>query len=158
MIDKIVDYRIHEIREAERLLSYISVEEFVEFLRQNTEPLQHEHPGLQRGLENAFSREPNKGGFVLIAECYGMLLGALVMLRTGMAGDVPENLLLHLSVHDGARNVGVGGALIHHALEICKGDVKLHVEYSNPIKRFYERFGFRFTSKYGEMRYHHEST
>jgi len=37
------------------------------------------------------------------------------------------------------------------AIELCDGDVKLHVEYDNPAKRLYERIGFK--NKYADMRF-----
>ena len=150
-----IDYRIHEIRKTEDLSPFMTLKELVHFLNQNMRPYQDEFRDIQRGLEYAFSREPGKGGFVLLAESYGMPVGVLVMLNTGMGGYVPENLLLFVSVHETSRNAGIGSALVCHALKLCKGDIKLHVEYHNPAKRLYEKLGF--TSKYAEMRYCCES-
>ena len=44
----------------------------------------------------------------------------------------------------------MGSCLVEKALDICTGDVKLHVEYDNPTISLYERYGF--TSKYAEIR------
>ena len=93
-----------------------------------------------------------KGGFVLIAEHDEKPIGALLMLRTGMAGYIPENVLLFVGVSPDARGKGIGSKIIRKGFELADGDVKLHVEYDNPAKRLYERLGM--TSKYAEMRYH----
>ncbi len=88
---------------------------------------------------------------VSVAETDLKPLGALVMLRTGMKGYVPENILLFVAVDPSARGEGLGSRLVKHAIALCDGNVKLHVEYENPAKRLYERLGF--TNKYAEMRY-----
>ena len=79
------------------------------------------------------------------------LAGALVMLNTGMAGYVPENILLFVSVHPDMRGHGIGGELIKRCCAECDGQVKLHVDFGNPAKRLYERLGFEHV--YDEMRY-----
>ncbi|MFH0918962.1 MAG: GNAT family N-acetyltransferase [Fibrobacterota bacterium] len=155
MKQKTINCKIHEIRTEEELSPFMTLYALVEFLNENMKPYQDECRDIQRGIEYAFSREPGKGGFVLLAESYGMPVGALVMLNTGMGGYVPENLLLFVSVHESARNAGIGGNLVCQALKLCKGDVKLHVEFHNPAKRLYEKLGF--ASKYAEMRYYCES-
>ena len=73
------------------------------------------------------------------------------MLRTGMKGYVPENILVFVSILPEMRGTGLGGKLIERGVREAEGDVKLHVEYDNPAKRLYERLGF--TTKYAEMRY-----
>ena len=47
--------------------------------------------------------------------------------------------------------MGIGSIMLKKALEISEGDMALHVEYDNPAKHLYERFGF--TTKYAEMRW-----
>jgi len=93
---------------------------------------------------------PGEGGFLILAEEKGTLLGALLMLNTGMTGFVPPNILLFVTVHPDHRGRGLGRKIIDHSVAQCDGDVKLHVEYDNPAKRLYERVGF--TTKYAEMR------
>jgi len=64
---------------------------------------------------------------------------------------IRENILVYLAVHSAIRNRGIGSELLEKALEIVKGDIALHVEYDNPARHLYERYGF--TSKYAEMRW-----
>ena len=121
------------------------------FLHENLKPYQDTVEDVERGLDYAFSSEPGMGGFILLAHDDDRLLGALVMLRTGMAGYIPPNLLLFVAVDAQHRGNGIGCKLCEAAIAQCEGDVCLHVEYDNPAKRLYERIGF--TSKYAEMRY-----
>jgi len=105
---------------------------------------------IARGMSDALSPAPPGRGFVLLAMDGDRLVGALLMLRTGMSGYVPENLLLYVAVDPEERGRGVGSRLCREAAAACDGDVKLHVEYDNPAKRLYERLGFE--NKYAEMR------
>ena len=122
-----------------------------EFLHESLKPFDDPVDEIIDGLDYALSEDPGKGGFVLLAEEDGEPVGSVVMLRTGMKGYIPENVLLYVAVRPDMRGRGVGGRIIRRSLEAAKGDVKLHVEYDNPAKRLYERIGF--TSKYAEMRY-----
>jgi GNAT superfamily N-acetyltransferase len=109
-------------------------------------------PEVRQGITDALAPESLEPGFVLMAEVDEKVLGALIMLRTGMKGYIPENFLLMVAVDPVTRGAGVGSKIIRRAFELADGDVKLHVEYDNPAKRLYERLGM--TNKYAEMRYH----
>lgn len=123
----------------------------VAFFHQHLKPYDDTVPDIQRGLDDALGDRPGAGGFIFLARVAERLAGALVMLRTGMSGYVPENLLLFVAVDGRLRGQGVGARLVQAAVEHCDGDVKLHVEYDNPAKRLYERLGF--SNKYAEMRF-----
>jgi ribosomal-protein-alanine N-acetyltransferase len=121
------------------------------FLHEHLKPYQDTLPDIRRGLDDALGNQPSPGGFVLLARLESRLVGALVMLRTGMTGYISPNLLLFVAVDGSLRGRGIGATLVRAALDRCDGDVKLHVEYDNPAKRLYERLGF--STKYAEMRY-----
>jgi len=123
----------------------------VSFLHEHLTPYQDTPPDIRRGLDDALGNHPAAGGFVLLARLDGQLVGALVMLRTGMKGYIPENLLLFVAVDGALRGRGIGAELVRTAVASCDGDVKLHVEHDNPARRLYERLGF--ASKYVEMRF-----
>ncbi len=108
-------------------------------------------PDIRQGIAGALKPLLGKAGFILIAELDREPVGALVMLRTGMKGFVPENLLLWVAVAPKVRGKGVGSRVIRRSFELADGDVKLHVEYDNPAKQLYERLGM--INKYAEMRY-----
>lgn len=143
--------KIHELRRLEDFPSWISPEELAVFLHESLKPYEDSIPDIRQGIADALEPKAGEPGFILVAETNQKPLGALVMLRTGMKGYVPENLLLWVAVAPEARGKGVGGQIIKRSFEVADGDVKLHVEYDNPAKRLYERLGM--VNKYAEMRY-----
>jgi GNAT superfamily N-acetyltransferase len=136
---------------AEELERRIEKRRLAEFLHESLKPFDDPVEEIIDGLDYALSDDPGRGGFVLLAEEDGEPVGSVVMLRTGMKGYIPENVLLYVAVRPDMRGRGVGGRIIRRSLEEAEGDVKLHVEYDNPAKRLYERIGF--VSKYAEMRF-----
>jgi [ribosomal protein S18]-alanine N-acetyltransferase len=133
------------------LPEWLSIEKFAVFLNEVMRPYEDKVPDVERGLRYALSDRPGEGGFIVIAAEGERLVGAVVMLDTGMSGYVPGNLLLFIAVDPSHRNEGIGGELIGYVKQRVEGDIKLHVEPDNPAKRLYERQGF--TNKYLEMRY-----
>jgi len=123
----------------------------VRFLHEDMKPYEDRVEDIERALDYVFSKEPGMGGRIILGAWEGALVGAVVMLRTGMKGYIPENVLLFVGVSPSMRGKGIGGILIRRAIDAVEGDVKLHVEYENPAKRLYERIGF--TTKYAEMRF-----
>jgi ribosomal protein S18 acetylase RimI-like enzyme len=143
---------IHELRQMDDFPSWTSPDELARFLHESLKPYEDPLPEVRRGITDALAPHTGEPGFVLIAELDQKVVGALIMLRTGMKGYIPENLLLMVAVDPSTRGMGVGSQVIKRSFELSDGDVKLHVEYDNPAKRLYERLGM--TSKYAEMRYH----
>lgn len=142
---------IHEIRRPQDCPHWANWNGLAAFLHESLKPYEDTVADIRQGLADAFTVRDGRAGFVLIAEFERRPVGALVIVRTGMKGYVPENLLLFVAVHPLARGGGIGRRLVERALALCEGGVKLHVEYENPAKRLYERMGF--TTKYAEMRY-----
>ncbi len=138
----------------EELNLHLSLDALVSFLHENLKPYEDAPPDIKAGIDYALSNEPTQGGFVLLAKDGEQLVGALIMLKTGMKGYVPPNLLLFVAVDSSRRGQGIGAALIRRAQGLSEGDIKLHCEYANPARRLYERLGF--TSKYAEMRWMYE--
>jgi ribosomal-protein-alanine N-acetyltransferase len=127
---------------------WITRSQLVEYFHTTMRPYEDKPADIHRALEYAFN--PERGGFLMLARLEGKLAGALLMLKTGMSGYVPENILLFVAVTPSLRGKGIGRKLIDNAIEQCSGSVKLHVEYDNPARRLYERIGF--TTMYAEMR------
>jgi ribosomal-protein-alanine N-acetyltransferase len=123
----------------------------VQFFHETMKPWHDRREDIVHALDYAFSDAKGEGGFLMLAAQNRSLVGALLMLNTGMIGYVPEHLLLFVSVDPSQRGSGLGTKIIRRSIAECKGNVKLHVEYENPAKRLYERLGF--TSKYAEMRF-----
>jgi DNA-binding MarR family transcriptional regulator/ribosomal protein S18 acetylase RimI-like enzyme len=142
---------IHEIRTMDGFPAWAYFDAVAEFLHENLKPYEDTLPDIGQGMRDAIAPQDRDPGFILLAEEDGRLVGALVMLSTGMKGYVPEHLLLFVAVDGAVRGRGIGSRLVRHAVDLCPGEVKLHVEYDNPARALYERLGF--TSKYAEMRF-----
>ena len=123
----------------------------VRFFHETMQPHHDSLEDVARALDYALVPEKGQGSFVMLAHRGESLLGALCMLKTGMGGYIPANILLFVTVDPETRGQGIGKRLIEHCLAEVDGDVKLHVEYDNPAKRLYERLGF--ATKYAEMRW-----
>lgn len=146
--------QVLEISSQGELEKHISIENLTSFLHENLKPYEDTPQDIRAGIEYALSSEPSQNGFILLAKKGGRLKGALVMLKTGMRGYVPPNLLLFVAVEVSQRGQGTGATLVQKAQALVEGGIKLHCEYTNPARRLYERLGF--TSKYAEMRWTHE--
>lgn len=125
--------------------------EVARFFHETMKPYNDTLEDVQKALDYALVPGRGQGGFLMLVHEQERLLGALLMLQTGMKGYIPEHILLFVSVLPETRGRGIGGQLITRSIAECDGDVKLHVEYENPAKRLYERLGF--TSDYAEMRF-----
>ncbi len=150
-MDTPMDIRLHIIRDPTEIPDFTDQDCIAGFFHSQMRPWNDTLADIQRGLDYAFSEAEGMGGFLVLAEQERALLGALLMLNTGMGGYVPAHLLLFVAVTPEQRGKRIGRALIERALSLVDGPVKLHVEYDNPAKRLYERMGFE--SKYAEMRY-----
>jgi ribosomal-protein-alanine N-acetyltransferase len=137
-----------KVESADLMPVWVTRSRLVEFLHTTMKPYHDKPEDIDRALDYAFN--PQRGGFLMLARQEDRLAGALLMLKTGMSGYVPENILVFVSVAPDLRGRGIGRRLIDHSLAQCSGSVKLHVEYDNPARRLYERIGF--ASKYAEMR------
>lgn len=123
-----------------------------DFLHRVMKPYEDKPDDILRGIDYALGLNP--GGFIVLAHVEGRLAGASVVLRTGMSGYIPPNLLLFIGVEPEIRGHGVGRKIINAIVENTEGDIKLHVEESNPARHLYERCGFQ--KKYFEMRLKNE--
>jgi ribosomal protein S18 acetylase RimI-like enzyme len=144
------DLTLRFVREWSEFPKHLPPDRVAAFLHRALVPFEDKPEDIDRGISDALSPEPPRRGFVLLALDGDRLVGALVMLKTGMKGYIPENLLLFVAVDPACRGRGIGGRLCLAATQDVDGGVKLHVEYDNPAKRLYERLGFE--NKYAEMR------
>jgi ribosomal-protein-alanine N-acetyltransferase len=137
-----------KVESFDQIPAWTNRDQLVDFLHTTMKPYEDKPEDILRAFEYAFN--PARGGFLMLARLEGKLAGALLMLKTGMSGYVPENILVFVTVTPDLRGRGIGRRLIDHSVEQCSGSIKLHVEYDNPARRLYERIGF--TTKYAEMR------
>lgn len=120
-----------------------------EFLFKHLEQYGDKKEDIEKAINYAIKEIPSFGGFIL--EGYNdEVVGAVVINRTGMSGYIPENILVYIAVDNTLRGKGYGKALMEKAVELCKGDIALHVEKDNPARLLYEKIGFK--NPYLEMR------
>ena len=107
---------------------------------------------ITKAIEYSQQKNLGRGGFTLLAldEDTEDIIGAVVINETNMGGYIPENILVYIAVHQERRGEGLGGRLMTEAIDLCQGDIALHVEKDNPAKFLYEKLGF--TNPYLEMR------
>jgi len=142
---------VEQILNLETLEQVIAKDALIGFLFTHLDRFRDDKSAIGKAIDYAFSTEPGKGGFILLALDDKQVLGALVMNNTGMEEFIPENILVYIAVDAAKRGQGIGKVLIEKAFELTKGNIALHVEYDNPAKKLYERLGF--SSKYAEMRW-----
>ena len=87
------------------------------------------------------ARRRNDGDAVLslVAEDKGQITGHILLSR--MKAPFKALGLAPVSVHPSAQNQGIGSALIHQAIEICKGDGWDAIFVLGELQ-YYSRFGF----------------
>ncbi len=124
--------------------------EIADFLFTHLDEFGDEHDAIMRCINFALDDKTKFGGFILVSEEGGTITGAVVVNKTGMAGYIPENILVYIAVHKDYRGKGLGKDLMLKTFDKAEGSIKLHVEPENPARFLYEKLGF--TSKYLEMR------
>ncbi len=126
-------------------------EEVISFLFQHLQEYGDKKEDIGKCFDFAI-QDSNEGlgGFVLMLLENKEIMGATIVNKTGMAGYIPENILVYIAVHEKTRGKGYGKKLMNKAIELADGDIALHVEPNNPAKFLYEKLGFE--NKYQEMR------
>jgi GNAT superfamily N-acetyltransferase len=142
---------ILKIENANDFPKLIPQNNFTDFLYTHLGKYRDTIPDITKAIHYAFSEEKGKGGFLLIAMNQGKIIGGAVVNNTGMAGYIPEHILVFIATHQDNRGKGVGTKIIEKIISECSGDIALHVEHDNPARGLYKKMGFN--SKYIEMRY-----
>ncbi|TAJ14613.1 GNAT family N-acetyltransferase [Marinilabiliaceae bacterium JC017] len=127
-------------------------QQIVNFLFEHLEQYGDPKSDIEKAIDYAFQERPSMGGYVLTARENGLIIGGVVVNKTGMEGYIPENILVYIATHKEYRGKGIGKKLMSKAIEVAEGDIALHVEPENPARFLYEKMGF--ASKYVEMRFH----
>jgi [ribosomal protein S18]-alanine N-acetyltransferase len=142
-----MDYNFHtpqdEVTEQQK-------KEVADFLFEHLDQFGDEYDAIMRCINFALDDKEKFGGFILVAKDKGKVAGAVIINKTGMAGYIPENILVYIAVHKDYRGKGLGKDLMLKTFDKAEGSIKLHVEPENPARFLYEKLGF--TSKYLEMR------
>lgn len=142
-----MDYQIYTPKDN---ISHAQKKEVADFLFEHLDQFGDEHEAIMRCINFAMDEKTKFGGFVVVAKENDKVAGAVVVNKTGMAGYIPENILVYIAVHKDYRGKGLGKTLMQKTFDQAEGSIKLHVEPENPARFLYEKLGF--TSKYLEMR------
>ena len=124
--------------------------EVADFLFEHLDQFGDEYDAIMRCINFALDDKEKFGGFILVSKENDKVAGAVIINKTGMAGYIPENILVYIAVHKDYRGKGLGKELMLKTFDKAEGSIKLHVEPENPARFLYEKLGF--TSKYLEMR------
>jgi ribosomal protein S18 acetylase RimI-like enzyme len=142
--------KIETIMKLDILEQRIGKAVLIDFLHTHLDRFRDTESAISKAIDYAFSTDPGRGGYLIVALDDDKLVGAVVMNNTGMQEFIPEYYLIYIAVDAEQRGQGIGTKLLQKTFDTADGDIALHVEYDNPAKRLYERLGF--TTKYAEMR------
>ncbi len=131
-------------------ITAVTPEQVTQFLFEHLDRYGDPPEHIRAAIAYALQESDTAGGYVLIGLEKGEMVGAVVVNKTGMAGYIPENILVYIAVHRQYRGKGFGKQLMKAAIQDAEGAIALHVEPDNPARRVYEKLGF--SSKYLEMR------
>jgi len=106
---------------------------------------------IEKAVDYALKETISFGGFILVSYSDNIIVGVVVIDKTGMKDFIPENILVYIATHKDYRGQGIGKKLVQKTIDIAEGNIALHVEPQNPARSLYEKMGF--SSKYVEMRY-----
>jgi len=129
----------------------INVFDIINFLQVHLIPYDDPKETIITAVEYALSLRPNGKGFILLATRENTILGCVVCIQMEKMEVIPENLFVYVCVHKSHRNKGIGSRLIEEAINCVDGDIKLHVEKTNPAIKLYKKIGFK--DNYYEMRF-----
>src|SRR6056297_1402912 len=126
-------------------------DDYVDFLHKHLGQYGDDKELIEQSIDYAMDSEEGKGGFVVGGYFDDKLVGCVVINDTAMKGYIAQHMLVYIAVHREFRGKGLGRKLLDKVVELCSGNIALHVEYDNPARFLYRRLGFK--SKYAEMRY-----
>lgn len=144
--------RIHVLRRPSDYPFWVDREKLAAFLRENFSPKRHELSEIRNAIDDALSRPDGSGGFILVAEIAQQMVGALVMLRTGVGSYLPPYLLLFMAIAGWLAVPDIGGPLLERATSLCKGGILFNLEHDDRAWAIYGEFGFK--TRPGELLFH----
>lgn len=122
----------------------------VDFLFENLDEFGDPKEDIRRAIDYSIKEFSSFGGFTLVQQEGDVIVGAVVLNRTGMDGYIPENILVYIATHKAFRGRGIGKSLMRETIHYSRGDIALHVAADNTAKHMYTKLGF--TNPYLEMR------
>ncbi|MFQ5750832.1 MAG: alanine racemase [bacterium] len=149
--EKTDDIHIRYLQTENELPEWVNLYDIVNFLQTHLIPYDDPRDVICAAVDYALSSHPSGKGFILLATRKRKILGVVVSVQLDKIGIIPENLIVYVCVHQNHRGKGLGTRLIQEAIDCTDGDVKLHVEKTNPAYKLYKKIGFK--DDYMEMRF-----
>ncbi len=143
----IIDY----YQTANELPEWINVFDIIQFLQTHIVPYDDPQSVINTAVDYALSSHPEGKGFILLATSSQKIIGAVVSIQMSKIGIIPENIFVYVCVHKDYRRKGLGSRMIQEATRYTSGDIKLHVEKTNPAAELLKKLGFK--NDYLEMRF-----
>jgi len=100
---------------------------------------------IAKAIQYSAKEIPGLGGYVFVLQENDMILGLMVVNKTGMGDYMPENFIVFLTVHKDHQMAGMEQALMDYALGYCQGDLAIHIEGLGNTMKFLQRNGFELT-------------
>ncbi len=130
------------LRSENDLPDWLDASTIIQFLEEHMAPYNDPHELLREAIDYSLSMDPEGTGFIITAAIRDKLVGSLVCVRMNTTGFIPENILVYLCVHRQYRRQGIGRFLLQQAIENTDGNIKIHVNRSNPAVTFLTKHGF----------------
>lgn len=131
-----------KIFDAFHRMSFLTINRITKFLEQHLEDCNDNKNAIRQSLLYAAKEIPSLGGYTFIAKEDGIIVGAIVVNKTGMKEYHPENLLVYLAVHKEYRNKGIATKLLKEATKYCNGNFSLRVHKKSTAVSIFEKNGF----------------
>ena len=125
--------------------------ETIDFLSHHLDGYEDSADHIANAIDYAMNTNPLAGGFILLFRESQKIIGVVVMNKTGMDGYIPANTLVYLAVHKEYRGKGKGKKLLKRAMQLCKGDIGIHIKKDQNTDFLTREIGF--DNEYLELRY-----
>jgi alanine racemase len=142
---------IRYFQSEDELPDWMNVYDIVKFIQLNYIPYDDPKETISTAVDYALSTHPGGKGFILLATIEKEILGTLVSVQIDKVGIIPENLIVYVCVKLNYRRRGLGSRLIKEAIDCTDGNLKLHIDKSNPEIKLLTKLGFK--DDYLELRY-----
>src|SRR5690606_21307990 len=103
-------------------------QQIVDFLYTHLEQYGDTKSAISKAIDYSLGLNNAPGGFTMLLSDNRILKGVVVINQTGMAGYIPENILVYIATHQDYRGEGLGKKLMEKVIAETHGDIALHVE------------------------------
>ncbi len=127
------------------------INRLADFLNGNLPDFTGERESIRKSLQYAIKEKAGLGGYIFVLESEDLVIGAMVLNRTGMENLLGTYLLAYIAIAENYRNQGHGTSLIEYARSYCKGSISVHLRPEGAFLPFFERLGFARLSEFWKV-------